>query len=244
MKINKLLLETGGDIPFPPARVTIHTPTLKEIALIGERNFFIGCHFLDFNKENLSDKDKLGLEDKSNFDIFMSVMNSQQMAIHKTNALLVLALLFPQQKFKITKNEILLQSENFSSSINEQNYEEFKDILNQMFCLHGEESGDDYNPADALAARIAEKIKNGKMKRNKKDAEQEEDFSIYGKYMSILAVGLQKDLNTFSNYTVYQIRDEFQRFIMKENYDIYIQAKLAGAKDLEEVDNWMNDIHS
>jgi hypothetical protein len=31
---------------------------------------------------------------------------------------------------------------------------------------------------------------------------------------------------------------------MKENYDIYIDAKLAGAKDLEEVDNWMDDIHS
>ena len=27
-------------------------------------------------------------------------------------------------------------------------------------------------------------------------------------------------------------------------YDIYVQAKMAGAKDLEEVDNWMKDIHS
>ena len=49
--------------------------------------------------------------------------------------------------------------------------------------------------------------------------------------------------NELSNYTVYQIRDEFQRFIMKENYDIYIDAKLAGAQDLEEVENWMDDIH-
>lgn len=242
MKINKLLLDTGGDIPFPQARVTIHTPTLKEIALIGERNFFIGCHFLNFNKDNLSDKDKLGLEDKSDFDIFMSVMNNPQMAIHKTDALMVLALLFPQCKLKVTKEEILLQSENISSSINKRNYDEFKNILNQVFCLKGEES-DDYNPADALAARIAEKIKKGKMKRNKKDT-QDEDFSVYEKYMSILSVGLKKDKNVLANYTVYQIRDEFQRYVMKENYDIYIEAKLAGAKDLEEVGNWMDDIHS
>ena len=244
MKINKLLLETGGDIPFPPARVTIHTPTLKEISLIGERNFFIGCHFLNFNKDNLSDEDKLGLEDKSDFDIFMSVMNTSQMAIHKTDALMVLALLFPTYRIKINKEEILLQSENFSSSINKQNYDDFKSILNQVFCLEGEGAGDDYDPADALAARIAEKIKKGKMRRNKKGTEQDEDLSIYGKYISILAVGLGKDINMLSNYTVYQIRDEFQRFIMKENYDVYIKAKLAGAKDLEEVDNWMDDIHS
>jgi hypothetical protein len=30
---------------------------------------------------------------------------------------------------------------------------------------------------------------------------------------------------------------------MKENYNIYIEAKLAGAQDLEEVENWMNEIH-
>jgi hypothetical protein len=80
------------------------------------------------------------------------------------------------------------------------------------------------------------------MKRNKD--KNVEESSIYGKYISILSVGLQKDKNELSNYTVYQIRDEFQRYIMKENYDIYIDAKLAGAKDLEEVDNWMDDIHS
>ena len=53
MKINKLLLQTGGDIPFLTAGVTIHAPTLKEIGMIGERDFLIGCHFLNFNKNNL-----------------------------------------------------------------------------------------------------------------------------------------------------------------------------------------------
>jgi hypothetical protein len=28
------------------------------------------------------------------------------------------------------------------------------------------------------------------------------------------------------------------------NYDIYLQAKMAGAKDLKEVEDWMKDIHS
>ena len=111
-----------------------------------------------------------------------------------------------------------------------------------MFCLEIAEGEEEYNPADALAARIAEKIKKGKMKRNKKDIDDKE-LSVYDKFISILSVGLKKSKVELSDYTVYQIRDEFQRFMMKENYDIYIEAKLAGAQDLEEVKNWMDNLH-
>jgi hypothetical protein len=31
---------------------------------------------------------------------------------------------------------------------------------------------------------------------------------------------------------------------LKQESDIYVQAKMAGAKDLKEVENWMKDIHS
>ena len=37
---------------------------------------------------------------------------------------------------------------------------------------------------------------------------------------------------------------EFTRFQKKQSFDAYVQAKIAGAKDLEEVENWMEDIHS
>ena len=58
------------------------------------------------------------------------------------------------------------------------------------------------------------------------------------------AIGEQKDLNALSQYSVYQLFDEFNRFSLKEQSDFYLQAKMAGAKDLQEVDNWMKDIHS
>lgn len=233
-------MQTGGDIPFSPARVTIHNPSLAEIGYIGEKNFHIGSHFLAFDKDNLLEEDKTGTENKSNFEIFMSGMNSRKRAVHKVDAIMVLALLFPQYKIKIEKDKILLQSENFSSSINEQNYEDFKEILNQIFCLKNAGSESEYNPADALAAKIAEKIKQGRQKRNKKGTDEDSDFSVYKKFISILAVGLHKTQKELSEYTVYQIRDEFERFIKKENYDMYVKAKLAGAQDLEEVKNWMD----
>jgi predicted alpha/beta-fold hydrolase len=53
-----------------------------------------------------------------------------------------------------------------------------------------------------------------------------------------------KDKNELMQYTVYQITDEMERFRMKQEFDMYVQAKMAGAKDMEEVKNWMDNIHS
>ena len=53
---------------------------------------------------------------------------------------------------------------------------------------------------------------------------------------------MQKSLNELMQYTVYQLYDEFQRFQLKVQWDAYIQARMAGAQDLEEVDNWMIDL--
>ena len=46
-----------------------------------------------------------------------------------------------------------------------------------------------------------------------------------------------------SEYTLYQLFEQQKRFSLKEQNDIYLKAKLAGAKDLKEIDNWMDDIH-
>lgn len=240
MKLDELLLLSGNDVPFPQAQLVIHVPTLKEIGYIGEENFHMGCHFVIFDKNSLSQEDKNNLGDLSNFDIFMSVMNSNEKSIHKTNALSVLSLLFPNYEIKFEKDKMLLQKENFSSIINEQNYEDFKDILVQIFCLERDEK-ENVNPADALAAKIAEKIKKGKEKVAKSKGESVKKLNIYSRYISILGVG--NNLINYLNYTIYQLRDQFERFQLKENNDIYIKAKLAGAQNMEEVDNWMEDIH-
>jgi len=143
------------------------------------------------------------------------------------------------------QNEILLQQEDkdFSSSINGQNFEEFQNIIRAMFAFGIEDSESKYDPADALAAKIADKIN----KRKKKVAESKgvdiEDIKVFSNYVSILAVGLKKNINDLMNYTIYQLKTEFKRYQLKINSDIYLKAKLAGAQDLEEVEDWMGDIH-
>ena len=48
--VDELLLITGNDIPFAPAEITIHQPTIQEIAYIGEDAFLNGANFLNFSK--------------------------------------------------------------------------------------------------------------------------------------------------------------------------------------------------
>ena len=92
---NNLLYLSKNDIPFKEAQVNIHQPTINEISLIGEESFHIGCQFLIFSSDNLVNKDKVNLENKTDFEIFMSIMNSKDKIEYRDCAKMVLILLFP-----------------------------------------------------------------------------------------------------------------------------------------------------
>lgn len=243
--LNDLLLLSGNDIPFFQAQVIIHQPTLKEIACIGEDIFFQGCELLNFSKDVLEEEVKISLVDKTNFDVLMSIIVDKTAQGRGSRRLILdlLSLLFPNHQISFTDQDIILKDGDFQTAINNKNFESFKQIVCAMFCLDRKKDDNmSYNPGNSRAAEIAKKLRKG---REKAAASRNESskISILSRYASILAVGEQKDLNSFMRYTVYQLYDEFQRFELKQNFDIYLQAKMAGAKDMEEVDNWMKDLH-
>ena len=242
--VNKALLLSGKDIPFVGAQTAIHQPKLWEIGMMGgEEKFLYGSQFLLFDKNSYLDQDKNGLDDKSNFYIFMAIMNNPESSIHKQGAKDLLTLLFPYDTILFKKNKILLQREDMTSCIQEENFDEFQDIIRTMFFSDSDEEKTKYDPADKLASKIADKIKKGRTKAAKsKNINEDEEIEYYSQYASILAVGLQKDINELMNYTVYQIKSEFKRFQAKMASDFYLKAKLAGAQDLEEVKDWMSAI--
>ena len=241
---NELLLLSGNDIPFIEAQVTIHQPTIKEIAYIGEEAFFTGCELINFSKNILPEQDKVNLEDKTNFDILIAILREHNAVMQRNRNCveMVLALIFPWYTIDITSDAIVLEKEEERHLINNDNFETFKTIFNMMFSFSKDESRN-YNPSGEVAKRIAEKLK----QRHQKLAELKEGkqkIDILSRYVSILAVGEHKDMNSLLNLSVYQLFDEFERFKLKMGYDIYFQAKMAGAKDLKEVEDWMKDIHS
>ena len=241
---NELLLLSGEDIPFISAGVTIHPLKLKEIALIGEDSFFTGCELLKFSKDILSIEDKTNLSQYSNFQVLMSIQNdkSASMQNNVSSARRVLDLLFPLYTVNISPIAIIFtKDEEICGALTEQNFEEFKTILKQIFCLE-KTSGEEYNAQGELAKKIADKFK--KRKQQLAELKQKPNkVAIFSRYISILAVGEHKDINDLMNYTVYQLLDEFQRFELKMAYDMFIRARLAGAKDLKEPKDWMKDIH-
>ena len=249
--ISDLLLLSGNDIPFPEAQLTIHQPTIKEIGYIGEEAFFSGCDLLDFSKNILSYEDKVRLEDKSNFEIFMSIMKDKQtMAIqsNKISAMLVLSLMFPSYQFSFSNDSIVFEKENESGEqeiyfINQDNFERFKEILVSIFCLNKHKKEEqNFNPANERARKIAEKLQKGREKVAATKGPQK--ISVLSRYISILTVGERKNMNELLSLTVYQLFDEFERFELKQAFDTYFKAKLAGAQNIEEVENWMKELHS
>ena len=244
--IDPFILNSKIDIPFYGAEVSVHQPSLKEIAYIGGQDvLFPGCELLRISKDILNENDKVDLENITNFDILMQVISISSPELKKPieSAKLVLEILFPEYEIEWKPPfEIVLTKEFYKTSINRNNYDELRAMLPEIFCLVRQGQQDEFDPNDAMARRIAEQIK----RYRKKMAQQRggETSSIFDRYISILSVGLNKDKNKLLEYSVYQLFDEFERYQAKVAYDIYVQAKMAGAKDIEDVDNWMRDLHS
>lgn len=244
--LDDLLLLSGADIPFPRAQLTIHQPRLKELAFIGEEKQHLGCQFLTFNKSMLSNQDKINLKDKSDFEILLTLVNDRENKDIRKNVLgfcRLLSLMFPTCIIKIEPHAIALYENEVRHEINKDNFGYLRQVAIEIFCLNRQGSDTTaQNPVGSMAQQVAEQLERGRAQAAMSKPAQK--IAILSLYSSILAVGLQKDLNSLMEYTPYQLQDEFERYHLRQEYDMYIQAKMAGAKDIEEVENWMKDIHS
>ena len=250
--INDLLLLSGNDIPFVEAQVNIHQPSIKEIAYIGEESFFIGCEILNFTKESLTVEDRAQLQNFSDLEILLSILQGgfTHTKKEKTCATLILTLMFPDYQISFQEREIHLikngedNEEPEIKVINSKNFNSFQKILSQIFNLKPMKPEEAYNPGGDMARKIAQKFEERKRKLAEQSKSSEGKINILCRYVSILSVGQQKDMNSLLNYTVYQLFDEFQRYELKMQADFNFQARMAGAKDLPEIEDWMKDIHA
>ena len=180
----------------------------------------------------------------------MSMMQEKNPFIQKNKACMeaVLLLLFPEYKVNFLPMSLNLVKEKQVFTIDKNNFDKFQSILKEMFVLpriFNGKGNTEYNPGNKRAQRLKQQFDRYHKKlaeqRNRKG--QGQNISILSRYISILSVGETKDMNLLLQYSVFQLFDEFDRFILKTESDIYTQAKMAGAKDLKEVDNWMKDIY-
>lgn len=240
-----LLLLSGNEIPYPAAGLVVHNPTLKEIAYLGEEDFFTGYQMLIISKNVLIEEDKINLEKLTNFDILIAILRERNAVMQKNRNCVkqILELIIPGYEVSFTTDKIVFKNDSEEKFLNKDNFDNFQILLKTMFSF-GDEEGvpQDFNPDGRLAAKIAEKLK----KRHQILAAQGKGDSqdIIGRYASILSIGASVPLTEIFNYTLYQLFDQLKRYQLYAGYDIYLKAKMAGAKDLEDPEDWMKSFHS
>ena len=238
----RLGLMCGIDLPIPECKVVIHQPKIKEIALLGEREFFTGVQTLCLDKK-LMIQDKTLLETTNNFQIFMTIMSEKQTADKKAAIQQLFQLIFPDYKLSFTPRTLILSGVNGMTSIDENNFEYLQQMVSSIFCLRtGPGASDSFNPADEAAKKIAEKLMRGRQRVAAQKGET--DVSVLSQYLSILTVGIPSmSLQSLMDLTIYQLYDLIERYSLYVNWDIDIKSRLAGAKPETKPDNWMKNIH-
>lgn len=237
----RLALMTGVDIPIPELQIAIHQPTIKEISMVGEHDFFLGIQLLCIDKKAYVQDERV-LEQTNNFQLFMAVIYESQAADKKAAVLQVLRLLFPKAKVNFTPRSMLLSQDGVIITIDEGNFEILQELLIQQFCLAG--SGQEqFNPQSQKAREIAQKLMNARQRVAKQKASSNSG-SMFAQYLSVLTVGLGSfTLKEAMELTMYQVYDLIERYNKYLNWDIDIRSRMAGAKADKPIENWMDNIH-
>ena len=241
----KLGLMCGIDLPIPEIPLIVHQPKIKEIALIGEKEFFTGAQCLCINKNSLTNQGRTDLDTTTNFQIFMMIMMQKESVEKKESVQQVLSLLFPNSKVIFTPRSLIIQQmqDDITQTLDEATFDYFQSVAKQIFCFDTNKNGQDtYNPANKKAQEIANKLMKGRQRVA--ELKGATDSSILSQYVSTLTIGVNSmSLEDCMNLTLYQLYDLIERYSLYTNWDIDIKSRLAGGKSDKKPDNWMKNIH-
>ena len=238
----RLGLMCGIDLPIPDLQTTIHQPKIKEIAFVGEKDFFLGVQCLCIDKNVIANQGESLLVNTNNFQIFMTMMKEKEMVEKKDSVINVLSLVFPKYRTLFTPRSIILQGDT-QIMIDDSNFEILQEYLKEIFCFKSSMSQDlGFNPANETAKKIADKLMRGRQRVAELNGSA--DASIFSQYLSMLTVGLDSmSLQDLMDLPMFQLFDLVERYQLYINWDIDIRSRLAGGKPDGKPENWMKNIH-
>lgn len=238
----RLGLMCGIDLPIPELQATIHQPKIKEIAFVGEKDFFLGVQCLCIDKNIIANQGESLLVNTNNFQIFMTMIKEKEMAEKKDSVINVFSLIFPKYKTLFTPRSIILQSDT-QIMIDDSNFEILQEYLKEIFCFKSSMSQElGFNPANNTAKKIADKLMRGRQRVAELNGSA--NVSIFSQYLSMLTVGLDSmSLQDLMDLTMFQLFDLVERYQLYINWDIDIRSRLAGGKPDGKPENWMKNIH-
>lgn len=243
--VDDLQLTTGIDIPVEELGVTIIQPKLREIAILGQQNYFIALQIF------LIDKKQLHLQNKpvTNWDIFKKAIHQKMDNVKDVFALVSNFLqLFFKEKVVIGPRSIMIFCGEEIKNIEGETFDMLRRIIGEVggkFLIAGA-AEDEFNPANKKAAEIAEKMKKGREKLAKakelENPDKKEGSNFLSKYIKIVAVKTANSLEQVNNMTLYQLNALMKGEMAYENYDIDVRSRLAGAKSDKELVSWTEEL--
>ena len=234
-------LITGVDIPVPECQVVLHQPSITEISMIGEEEFFTAIQTLCLHKSMFEQGETL-LSNTNNFQIFMTIMSQKETADKKQNVQQLFTLLFPHNKVTFTPQSLIISGGELPITIDENNFESLQEIVREIFCLKTASMDQtNFNPANAEAKKIADKLMRGRQRIAQEKGQA--NASVFQMYVSILSIGLHLSMREINQYTMFQLYDSLERFSLNTNFDLDIKTRLAGGKPDGQPENWMKSIH-
>lgn len=249
MKTLDLALMTGIDIPIEECNIILHQPTVKEIAFIGEQEYFLAIQTICLDKKALIDEESEELlSEVTNFQLFLAMMEDKNFVEKKIAVKNAFSILFPNYTVIIAQTSLSFFMKNSEDQtgilIDDTNFINLQNVLREVCCLREnsmQTAG--FNPQDKRAKEIAEKLMRGRQ-RVAAQKPTNDNFSLLGQYISVIAVGIYStSLKEASELTMFQLFDLVERYSKYAAWDIDIRVRLAGGKSDKEPDNWMKNIH-
>lgn len=238
----RLALMTGTDIPIPECQLIIHQPKIKDISFLGETDFFIGVQTLTVNKSMIVTEDKSVLDEITNFQVFMTVINEKEMQDKRQKVGATLQLLGLGKPNFTPQSLILTDNNNESHLIDGSNFDALQEAIKLVTCAkEGPMDQQSFNPADDKAREIANKLMRGRQRVAAQKGSS--TSSAFSRYLSTLTIGLHIPLGELVECTMFQLYDLMERYILYINWDLDIRTRLAGGKPDSHPDDWMKNIH-
>ena len=230
------MLITGIDVPVEAFGITIHQPRVREIAMLGEQNYFIALSIFRMNKKQL----QIESPEVTNWMIFQESLGQKMEGIKDVRALLGNFLqLFFTVKINIGPRSLIIQNKDQLINIEPDQFDDFQQIIGEIggaSLLSG--SKEEFNPANKLAAEIAEKMKKARAKLAAMKP-QAKSKGFLARYIRAIAIATANSLEQVNDMTMLQLNALMQTYLAWEAYDLDVKSRLAGAKNENKLEHWM-----
>lgn len=247
-----LQLYAGLPLVVPNCNLVLRQPKIIDIAGFGENKLFEIISLLG-QLEMITQPIKEGnpqLESLPDFQILLIILEEspQLWALVKS----CLEFLTPECNFEYFPggiNCIYKDTQKIVAQINVDNFQNFLVCLKTIFLPKGimpNAEEDDFNPVNAQAAAIAEKLRAGRKKRAELNQKKQKITSVLMNYISVLAVALKMPIEQLVNMTVFQIYDLHMRIFKKQDCDFYnrlCSTPFMDVSKMEAPDSWIDDLY-